>query len=176
MDSTNYRGIALSSILCKIFHSCIRAKSLGQHANFIEFTIFGFKAGYSTSRCSMILKETLEYYRRNKSCNVYCTLFDATKAFDLVEYCTLVHLLLKKNLPPVIIRILLHMNLFHFTKVAWNGTGSISFHVLNGVRQGALLSPVLLCVYFDTLLSNLNAAGMVCHAYRFFFCWRARLC
>jgi len=29
-----------------------------------------------------------------------------------------------------------------------------------GVRQGAISSPVLCCVYFDTLLSNLNAAGM----------------
>ena len=53
-----------------------------------------------------------------------------------VEYCKLVRLLLKKNVPPVIIRILLHMYLFHFTEVAWNGTCSSSFHVLNGVRQG----------------------------------------
>jgi len=98
---------------------------------------FGFKAGYSTSMCSMILKETLEYYRSNKS-TVYCTMLDATKTFDGVIYGKLVHLLLKKNLPPAIIRILLHMNLFHSTKVAWNGTCSSSFHVLNGVRQGVI--------------------------------------
>jgi len=86
-------------------------------------------------------------------------------AFDRVEYCKLVRMLLKKNLPPAIIRILLHVYLFHFTKVAWNGTccSCSSFHVLNGVRQGAILSPVLFCVYFDTLLSYLNAAGMGCH-------------
>jgi len=50
----------------------------------------------------------------------------------------------------------------------WNGTCSSSFRVLNGVRQGAILSPVLFCVYFDTLLSNLNAAGKGCHIGSFF--------
>jgi len=40
---------------------------------------------------------------------------------------------------------------------------ALAFHMLNGIRQGAILSPVLFCAYFDTLLSNLNAAGMGCH-------------
>jgi len=77
-------------------------------------------------------------------------MLDAIIAFDRVEYCKILRLLLKTNLPPVIIRILLHVYLFHFTKVAWNGTCPSSFHVWNGVRQGAILSPVLFCVYFDT--------------------------
>jgi hypothetical protein len=108
--------------------------------------------------CSMILKKTLEYYRSSKS-TVYCTVLNATKAFGGAEYCKLVRVLLKKNLPPVIIRILLHIYLFHFIKVAWNSTCSSNFHVLNGVRQGAILSPVLFCVDFDSLPSSLYASG-----------------
>jgi len=80
----------------------------------------------------MIVKETLEYYRKNKS-TVYCTMLDTTKAFDRVEYCKLVRLLLKKNVPHIIISILQHRYLFHFTKVAWNGARCNSFRVLNGV-------------------------------------------
>ena len=110
----------------------------------------------------MILKETLEYYRHNKS-TVYCTMLDATKAFDRVEYCKLVRLLLNKKLPAVIIRVLLHMYLLHFTMVAWNGTCSRRFRVLNRVRQGAILSPILFCVYFDTLLCRLSSTGIGCH-------------
>jgi hypothetical protein len=164
-DSSNYRGIALSSILGKIFDSYVlnRYDSILTSSNLQ----FGFKAGYSTSMCSMILKETLEYYRRNKS-TVYCTMLDATKAFDRVEYCKLVRLLLKKNVPPVIIRILLHMYLLHFAKVSWNGSSSSSFRVLNGVRQGAILSPVLFCVYFDTLVTSLANTGLGCHIGSFF--------
>ena len=105
-DSTNYRGIALSSILGKIFDAYV----LNRYDDLLTSPPlqFGFKAGYSTSMCSMILKETLEYYRHNKS-TVYCTMLDATKAFDRVEYCNLVRLLLNKKLPAVIIRVLLHV-------------------------------------------------------------------
>jgi len=40
--------------------------------------------------------------------------------------------------------------------------------VLNGVRQGAILSPVLFCVYCDTLLISLSQAGTGCHFGYFF--------
>jgi Reverse transcriptase (RNA-dependent DNA polymerase) len=60
------------------------------------------------------------------------------------------------------------MYLSHFTMVAWSGTRSSSFRVVNGVRQGAILSPVLFCVYFDALLNELNATGIGCHIGLFF--------
>ena len=37
------------------------------------------------------------------------------------------------------------------------------FAVKNGVRQGAILSPSRFCVYLNTLLSELRAAGVGCH-------------
>jgi Reverse transcriptase (RNA-dependent DNA polymerase) len=107
------------------------------------------------------------YSRRNKS-TVYCTVLYATEAFDRVEYCKLVRLLLNKKLPAVNIGVLLHMYLLHFTKVAWNGICSRRFRVLNGVRQGAVPSPILFCVYFDTLLCGLNSIGIGCHMDSFF--------
>jgi hypothetical protein len=159
-DSANYRGIALSSILGKISDAYI----LTRYDNLLSSSNlqFGFKAGYSTSMCSMILKETLEHYRRNGS-TVYCTMLDATKAFDRVEYCKLVRLLLIKKLPPVIIRLLLQMYLFSFTQVSWIDTISKRFRVSNGVRQGAILSPILFCVYFDVILGKLCSNGEGCH-------------
>ena len=81
---------------------------------------FGFKKGHSTSKCSMIHKETLEYYRRGYN-TVYCSMLDATKAFDRVEYCKLVRLLLDRKLPAVVIRVLINMYLSHSTRVTWNG-------------------------------------------------------
>ena len=84
-------------------------------------------------------------------------MLDASKAFDRVNYCKLVRLLLIKKLPPIIIRLLLNLYLFNFAQVAWNGTLSSKFRVLNGVRQGAILCPVLFCVYFDVLLCKLSS-------------------
>ena len=40
---------------------------------------------------------------------------------------------------------------------------STPFLVKNGVRQGAILSPSLFCVYLDTLLVRLRDAGVGCH-------------
>ena len=45
----------------------------------------------------------------------------------------------------------------------YNSAESNSFRVRNGVRQGAILSPSLFCVYLDTLLSQLRDAGIGCH-------------
>jgi hypothetical protein len=97
-DSANYRGNALSSVFGKIFdaYRLIRYDNLLSSSNLQ----FGFKAGYSTSMCSMILKETLEHYRHNGS-TVYCTMLDATKAFDRVEYCKLIRLLLIRSCLPL---------------------------------------------------------------------------
>jgi len=53
--------------------------------------------------CTMILKETTDYYRTNGN-DVFCTMLDATKAFDRVEYCKLIRLLSIKNVPAVTIR------------------------------------------------------------------------
>jgi hypothetical protein len=43
----------------------------------------------------MILKETIEHYRRNNS-TVYCVMLDVTKTFDRVNYVKLVQLLITK--------------------------------------------------------------------------------
>ena len=40
---------------------------------------------------------------------------------------------------------------------------SSSFKVRNGVRQGAILSPSLFCVYLDTLFGQLRDTGIGCH-------------
>jgi len=50
--------------------------------------------------CTIILKETIDYYRTNDN-DVYCTMLDATKAFDRVEYCKLICFLSIKTYPPL---------------------------------------------------------------------------
>jgi Reverse transcriptase (RNA-dependent DNA polymerase) len=47
--------------------------------------------------------------------------------------------------------------------VAWNRSYSQCFKIRNGVRQGAVLSPVLFCIYFDELLHALESARCGCY-------------
>ena len=44
----------------------------------------------------------------------------------------------------------------------WNDFHSDSFSVSNGVKQGAIVSPILFCMYLDTLLMELRKAGVGC--------------
>ena len=85
-DSTNYRGIALSSIFGKLLDQIVLAKFADKLVT--SDLQFGFKKQRSTNMCTMSLKETLEYYS-NADGVAFCTLLDATKAFDRVNFCKL---------------------------------------------------------------------------------------
>ena len=79
--------------------------------------------------------------------SLYCTLLDATKAFDRVEHCKLFNCLLQRDIPGVYIRLLLNMYTNHVTSVSWNGICSRPSAVGSGVKQGGVISPILfLCV------------------------------
>jgi hypothetical protein len=158
-DSANYRGIAISSILGKLLDNIILNKY--RHLLCTSELQFGFKQEHSTHMCTMVLKETISYYMHNSS-SVFCTFLDATKAFDRVHYCKLFNELLRRCLPPAIIRILIKFYA-NFVQVSWLGRNSDTFIASNGVKQGGVLSPILFCVYIDNLLTQLSRAGVGCH-------------
>ena len=93
-DSSNYRGIAPSSIFGKIFDLVV----LSRYGNRLcsSDLQFGFKAKRSTNMCTMVLKDAIAYYVNNGS-SVFCTLLDANNAFDGVEYVKTLKLLLDRK-------------------------------------------------------------------------------
>ena len=68
-----------------------------------------------------------------------------------------------RGLPPIVMQLILGIYLNQSCFIRWNSSESSSFRVKNGVRQGAILSPSLFCVYLDTLLCQLRDAGVGCH-------------
>ena len=54
------------------------------------------------------------------------------------------------------------MYLSQEAKVKWDGSLSKSFSITNGVKQGAVLSAVLFCVYIDDLIKKLRKEGNGC--------------
>ena len=158
-DSSNYRGIALSSLYGKLFDNAVLMYfSCKLETSDLQF---GFKTKHSTSQCTFVLKESLSYYVDNNS-SVYCAFLDATKAFDRVNYCKLFRLLIKRKLPVLFVRIILNFYVSNFVRVSWCGFFSEYFLATNGVKQGGVLSPVLFCVYLNELLLVLSAAKVGC--------------
>ena len=54
-------------------------------------------------------------------------------------------------------------------KVRWNQSMSSSFTIVNGVRQGAVLSPSLFSLYIDKLLISLENSGFGCYVGNYFY-------
>ena len=151
--SDNFRGIALSSVFCKVFDNLILMKFLDKLCT--SALQFGFKSRSSTNICSMVLKETVSYYVNNNS-SIYCTFLDASKAFDRIQYCKLFRLLKDRDLPPCIVRILINLYTGNQVRILWAGLASDYFTASNGVKQGAVISPILFCIYIDDLLNRLQ--------------------
>ena len=81
--SSNYRGIALSSIVAKWIDIII----IQSHASSLKTSDmqFGFKEKSSTTQCTFVVEEVINYYVTHNS-SVYATFLDASKAFDRVKY------------------------------------------------------------------------------------------
>lgn len=158
-NSNNYRGIALSSSLCKVLEIIIMEKYKENLRT--SDSQFAFKTKHSTTMCTLILKETVNYYL-NRGTDVYCCLVDASKAFDRVRHDKLFEILVSQGIPPIVIRLLIDMHRCQLIRTKWNGRYSRYFNIENGIRQGGILSPVLFTLYMDVLLKRLESKGIGC--------------
>ena len=64
---------------------------------------------------------------------------------------------------PLVLRLLLFMYTNQTLRVKWGSVMSESFTVMNGVKQGDVLSPVLFAVYTDGLILRLQESGIRYH-------------
>ena len=156
--SENYRLIAISSIILKILDHIILAVS---DDNF-KFTNlqFGFQSKSSASMCTWLMTETINYFT-NRGSPVYLCLMDLKKAFDLVKH-DLLFEKLKSRVHPLFLRLVIYSYMNQSVYVRWNTAISNSFSVLNGVRQGAVASPLFFNAYIDDLFNILRKSGYGC--------------
>ena len=156
----NYRPIAITSVLSKVFELILIAR----YSDYLDTSHnqFGYKEKNSSDSCIFVLKEIVNYYRRLSS-NVYICFLDASKAFDRINHYHHFKKLLSKGLPKIIVRILLAWYTSQQFIVKWDNFQSTHFISINGVRQGSVLSPKLFNIFLDDLSSNLNKLQVGCH-------------
>ena len=105
-------------------------------------------------------------------------MLDASKAFDRVNFWLLFHKLLSRNVPLFIVRILA-MGYTHQKMLRWGNGISPSFTVSNVVKQGGIISPILVNVYMDGLSVLLNSSkigGQIGHTFLNHLCYADDLC
>ena len=125
---------------------------------------FGLKEKHSTSLCTLMYSEMINNYTNNKS-NVYSSLLDASKAFDLLHFGKLFIILLCMDIlrciivwifARCIIRLIFDSYIRQRLCVTWNSTKSMYFSIHNGVKQGGVISPTLLTYMSIQCLSGLG--------------------
>ena len=164
-SSSNYRAIGGSSLLLKLIDNIVLIL-FGESFKLAEQQ-FGFQKSSSTTLCSWTVKETINFFL-NRDTPVYTCFLDLTKAFDLVNYSKLFQKL-KHKISPLFLRLLAVIYLNQKCDVRWNGCRSPQFDMLNGVKQGAILSPTLFSIYIDDLFYLLKSSGLGCYINEHFY-------
>ena len=159
-DTGNYRAIAGSSLLLKLFDKV--ALLLWGNLLSSDTLQFGYKVGTSTTQCSWLVTEVVNYFLE-RGTNPIITLLDCSKAFDLCKFSILFTKLIDRGLPPIVVRTLMVVYEDQYAWVKWGGARSSLFPIINGTRQGSILSPALFAVYVDELLKELRSLGVGCH-------------
>ena len=160
-STDNYRAIAGSSLLLKIFERVI-LMVWGDQLN-SDSLQFGFKQRCSTGTATWLVHEVLQHYLRQGSRPVAVVL-DCSKAFDLAKFDLLFSRLLDRGLPAAVVRVLAFSYQLQVAWIRWGrACTSKTFNISNGTRQGSVASPAFWSVYLDPLFSQLREAGVGCH-------------
>ena len=109
-----------------------------------------------------MVMEVANRYMRNGT-NSIMTLLDCSKAFNMCKYSILFTKLLEKGLPAVVVRTLVTVYEKQYAWVRWGNARSEIFPIVNGTRQGSVLSPALFSIYMDEILVNLRNLGVGCY-------------
>ena len=121
---------------------------------------FGFQAENSTSLCSWMVFETIDYYLRKGSI-VHGVLMDCNNAFDTTKHSKLFEKMLDANVPGILVRLLIQVYRRQMAEVRWKGQCSGQFSMQNGVRQGAILYSILFCLYLNDLFIIMGTWAML---------------
>ena len=103
----------------------------------------------------------MDYYNRAGRA-VYACAMDLSKAFDLVSWEVLCTELLERGVSPLALRCLMFIYSNQKCNVRWGNAFSNAFNIQNGVRQGAVSSPVLFCIYIDKIIKLLRCSMIGC--------------
>ena len=151
--SSNYRAIAISSLLLKLLDWVMLLLEGEKFAT--DQMQFGFQAMASTTMCTWTLSTVVEHFNM-KGKTVYGAGMDCSKAFDMCSWLHLFQDLVERKISSIFLRLLLFIYRFQSCDVRWNGKYSYRFPVSNGVRQGSVSSPLLWAVYCEKLILRLR--------------------
>ncbi|MCG8048788.1 MAG: reverse transcriptase family protein [Candidatus Thiodiazotropha taylori] len=148
----NYRAITLSSVLLKLLERILltRIQLFDTIVPSIHSLQGGFKKQQGCVMTSFLVREAVQY-AREKGSKVYACFLDVKKAFDQVWHEGLFFKLYKSGVNKAIVRTIINLYTDMESCVKSQSYKSDWFPVLQGTRQGGVLSPFLYLIFDNDL-------------------------
>ena len=142
MRCNDFRGIAISPVILKIFEHCF----LKRFSNFLTSSDnqFGFKKHHGCGHAVYTARKIVEHIIQGDGTANLCSI-DLTKAFDKVNHNALFIKLMKRNIPLKLLQLLEMLLANCFSTVKWLGTYSCFFPNYVWCAPGICLSSIFIC-------------------------------
>lgn len=151
MTSNDFRGIAISSVVSKVFEHCILDKFKCYFST--EDNQFGFKKKLGCTHAIYTVQNIVNNYVKHGNTVNLCAL-DLSKAFDKTNHHALFIKLMKRYIPVDLLDTLVYWLSNNWSCVKWSNSFSSNFKICLGVRQGSVLSPFLFAIYLDDIADH----------------------
>ena len=161
---SSYRGITLTSVIAKCLEIVLlnRLSPILEEKSFPHYAQTAYRRGVSCTDAIFATQEAILTHIREDEKPTIC-FFDMEKAFDSIEYTTLLDHLFKVGLNGKCWQLMKNWYTDSMNIIKLENTFSNSFPVNQGVKQGSVLSPTLFIMVMDSLLKQLEATGQGLH-------------
>jgi hypothetical protein len=156
-DPNSYRAISLCSTILKLFEKVL-LQHIKTNSNFsVNPLQGGFQKNVSSIMTAFLLRESVFFAKEHESM-LYTCFLDVRQCFDRVSHSILMLKLYNTGIDKSIFKVILNMFKNVYSCVKSQGLTSDWFPVLQGTRQGQVLSPVLYLIFINDLMNRLEAS------------------
>ena len=157
LNSSNYRGISLTSILGKLFCLILneRLKNFLSSNDIIHKSQAGFQENKQTADHLFCLKTLISKYTKNNQ-KLFTCFIDLRKAFDTVWHPGLLSKLQNLSINGPFYNMIKSLYSDNAAQIIYKSQLTKSINPSIGVRQGCIISPSLFNVYINDLANSLT--------------------
>ena len=157
--STNYRGITILPVICKIIEAILKER-ISPHCDRAQNPYQrGFTRNASPMNAGLIVEEFLRESKDN-NLTAHLILLDAKSAFDVVDHAHMLRRLFHIGVQDKHWSLISSLHKDASSVVKWFGEQSNSFKIHQGVRQGGIVSTDLYKIYQNPLLNRIQHSGL----------------
>lgn len=157
----NYRGIAVTSTLSRIYGKILKAKIENEYTDSEAEEQAGFRAGRSTVDHLFTITQVMEK-KLGYNQELHLLFVDLKKAYDSIPLSKLWHALETSNINTELIKAVRSLYEDIKTKIKQGKNISKGFKTDKGLKQGCCLSPTLFKIYLEQAIKTWkrNSRGM----------------